>query len=362
MFSSAWPRALPGLWRSGASLYGTQLAQISSLVVVEHRNGAVSGATLNTVAAAARLGGPVSVLVAGRDVRAVADSVARVEGVSKVLVADSPLLDHQLPEPYAELLAALLRGAPGAAPPHTHALAPASTFGKNLLPRAAALLGVQPAADVVEIVDADTFVRPIYAGNAMATIRFVAPGLRMLTARPTSFKAAAHSGGGAAPIEPVPADALAALAGAPPAPLWEGESGREGGGRPDLGSAKVIIAGGRALKSKENFALLERLADLLGGAVAASRAAVDAGFVANDLQARVGQTGKVVAPDLYIALGISGAIQHVAGIKDSKTIVAINTDPEAPIFQLADYGLVQDLFTALPELEAEIAKAKGKAG
>ncbi|KIY96331.1 Electron transfer flavoprotein subunit alpha, partial [Monoraphidium neglectum] len=305
-----------------------QHPQASSLVIVEHRHGALGGATLNTITAAAQLGGPVSALVGGEGVGGVAESVARVEGVEKVLVADSPALAHQLAEPYSELLAALLRGA---APAFTHVLAPAGTFGKNLLPRAAALLGVQPAADVVGLRDADTFVRPIYAGNALATIRFLAPGLRMLTARPTSFKAAAVRPDAAAPIEAVPAGALAALQGAPAAPIWEGEAGREAGGRPDLGSAKVIVAGGRALKSKENFALLERLADMLGGAVAASRAAVDAGYVANDLQ--VGQTGKVVAPDLYLALGISGAIQHVAGIKDSKTIVAINTDAEAPIFQ-----------------------------
>ncbi|GBF92141.1 electron transfer flavo subunit beta [Raphidocelis subcapitata] len=344
------------LWASLGTWYASfsagAPAQISSLVVVEHRNGALTGSTLSAIAAAARLGGPVSALVGGEGVGGVADSAARVEGVDKVLVADSPLLRHQQPEPYAELLASL-----AAAAAFTHVLAPGGTFGKNLLPRAAALAGAQPAADVVEIVDADTFVRPIYAGNALATVRFTAPGPRFLTARPTSFKPAAAARAGApAAVEAAPAGALAAMAAAPAAAEWVAESGRDGGARPELGAAKVIIAGGRALKSKENFALLERLADLLGGAVAASRAAVDAGYVPNDLQ--VGQTGKVVAPELYVALGISGAIQHVAGIKDSKCIVAVNTDAEAPIFQLADYGLVQDLFTALPELEQEIAKLK----
>lgn len=347
--------------RPGSEVY-TRLLQVASfstsheggqLVIAEHQASKLAAATLAAVQAASQLGGPVTLLVAGSDAQPVAQAAAAVQGVSKVLVAESDKLDYGAAESYAGLISALQQRLG-----FSHILAPASTFGKNLLPRAAALLDVQPLSDVIRVVGPDTFVRPIYAGNALATVKFTGTGPCMLTVRPTAFELAAQGGAAGAPVQPVAAEDLEAAAAAPGAAAfaWLGEQ-RRASERPDLGSARVVVSGGRALKSGDNFRVLERIADLLGGAVGATRAAVDAGMVPNDLQ--VGQTGKVVAPDLYIALGISGAIQHLAGMKDSKTIVAINTDPDAPIFQVSDYGLVMDLFEALPQLEAGLEAAKG---
>ncbi|KAK9843450.1 hypothetical protein WJX81_003124 [Elliptochloris bilobata] len=330
--------------------------EASTLVLAEHKDARLVPATLSTVMAAAQLGAPVSLLVSGHGLDTVVSSARSIQDVGQVLVADDASLAHSLPEPAAALLAELQRRRG-----FTHVLAPSSSFGRDVLPRAAALLGAQPASDAVAVVDADTIVRPFYAGNAMQTVRFAADGPRMFTIRPTAFPAAAGDGGAAAPVEAVSTEELSA------AQAWHGDGARSvwvgeemsRSERPDLGAAKVVVAGGRGLKSADNFRLLDSIAAMLGGAIGASRAAVDAGFVPNDLQ--VGQTGKVVAPDLYIAVGISGAIQHLAGMKDSKCIVAINTDADAPIFQVADYGLVADLFVALPELEAALRQLKEKA-
>jgi electron transfer flavoprotein alpha subunit len=310
---------------------------MSVLVLAEHDNTAVKAATLNTVTAAAKLG-EITVLVAGSGCQAAAEAAAKVAGVGKVLVADSPLYAHPLAETVAPLVAGISAG-------YSHVLAPATTLGKNVLPRVAALLDVAMLSDVSAIKDGNTFVRPIYAGNALATVES-ADAIKVITVRGTGFEKAAPEGGTAA-IEAVPASADPGLSRFVGQELTKSE-------RPELTSARIIVSGGRGMGSGENFALIEAVADKLGAAVGASRAAVDAGFVPNDYQ--VGQTGKVVAPELYIAVGISGAIQHLAGMKDSKLIVAINKDEEAPIFQVADYGLVADLFQALPELAAALEK------
>jgi electron transfer flavoprotein alpha subunit len=313
------------------------------LVVAEHESGALKAATLNTVAAAAKIGAEIHVLVAGSGVGAVAEAAAKVAGIAKVLVADAALYEHPLAEPLAALVVSL-------AGSYGHILFPATTGGKNTAPRVAALLDVAQISEITAVISADTFVRPIYAGNALATVQSK-DAVKVITVRATGFEAAPidRSGaeGGAAAIESIAAGADPALSAFVSSQLSKSE-------RPELTSARIIISGGRGMQSGDNFHLLEAVADRLGAAVGASRAAVDAGFVPNDFQ--VGQTGKIVAPDLYIAVGISGAIQHLAGMKDSKVIVAINKDEEAPIFQVADYGLVADLFKALPELAAELNK------
>ncbi|TBW09706.1 electron transfer flavoprotein subunit alpha/FixB family protein [Azotobacter chroococcum subsp. isscasi] len=303
------------------------------LVIAEHDNRTLKGATLNTLGAAALLGGEVHLLVAGRSCGAVAAQAAAIPGVSKVLVADAAVYEHQLAENLARLVAGLGRT-------YSHLLAPAGSAGKNLMPRVAALLDVAQLSDIVGVVSPNTFRRPIYAGNAIATVQSLDPVV-VATVRASAFDPLPAEGGSAA-VESLDATHDAGTS------RFVGEELAKSD-RPELGSARIVVSGGRGLGSGENFALLETLADKLGAAVGASRAAVDAGFVANDMQ--VGQTGKIVAPELYIAVGISGAIQHLAGMKDSKVIVAINKDPEAPIFQVADYGLVADLFEAVPELE-----------
>jgi electron transfer flavoprotein alpha subunit len=305
------------------------------LVIADHDNAAIRPATLHTVSAAAKLG-DVTVLVAGADCKAAADAAAKIAGVKKVLLADNAAYGHGLAENVAPLTVKL-------APNYSHVLASSTTFGKNLMPRVAALLDVAQISDIVLIKDADTFVRPIYAGNAMATVQSK-DKVKVITVRGTAFPAVAAEGGSAA----VEAAGDASDAGLSKFVRQEVQRTE----RPELTSAKIIVSGGRGMGSGENFKILEALADKLGAAVGASRAAVDAGFVPNDYQ--VGQTGKVVAPELYIAVGISGAIQHLAGMKDSKVIVAINKDEEAPMFQVADYGLVGDLFKIVPELTAAL--------
>jgi electron transfer flavoprotein alpha subunit len=306
------------------------------LVVADHDNAALQPATLNTIAAAAEIGGDIAVLVAGSGSAAVAEEAAKVAGVSRVLHADAAELGNGLAENIAPTVVAAAEGM-------THVLAPATTYGKNLLPRVGALMDVQPISDISAIVSSDTFERPIYAGNAIATVQST-DSVKVVTVRATSFEAAAAEGGSAT----VEAFSSAGDAGMS---SFVGEE-LSSSDRPELTSAKIVISGGRGMQNGENFAMLDKIADKLGAAVGASRAAVDAGYVPNDYQ--VGQTGKVVAPDLYIAVGISGAIQHLAGMKDSKVIVAINKDEEAPIFQVADYGLVADLFDAVPELDAAL--------
>jgi electron transfer flavoprotein alpha subunit len=306
------------------------------LVLLDHEGSTIKQPSRSAVAAALKLG-EVHVLVAGTD-PASAAAAAALPGIAKVITAADAAYDHALAEPLADLLVAL-------APGYTHLLAGSTAIGKNVMPRVAALLDIQPISDVSAVIDADTFVRPIYAGNALATVRS-SDAKKVLTVRAASFDPVAATGG-SAPIEAAAAVAIPALSSFVSAELSQSE-------RPELTAARVVISGGRGMQNGENFKLLDPIADMLGAAVGASRAAVDAGFVPNDYQ--VGQTGKIVAPDLYVAIGISGAIQHLAGMKDSKVIVAINKDEEAPIFQVADYGLVADLFTALPELTAELAK------
>jgi len=311
---------------------------MSILVLAEHDNADLKPSTLNTVTAAKAIGGDIHLLVAGEGCGGVADAAAKIDGVSKVLVADAPEYGHQIAENAANLLVGLAGG-------YSHILAPHSTSGKNIMPRAAALLDLQQISDITAVVSEDTFERPIYAGNGIATVQS-SDARKMLTVRTTAFEPASGEGGSAA-IDKIASAGDAGLSSFLRAEVSSSE-------RPELISAKIIVSGGRGMQSGENFAMLERVADKLGAAVGASRAAVDAGFVPNDYQ--VGQTGKIVAPDLYIAVGLSGAIQHLAGMKDSKVIVAINKDEEAPIFQVADYGIVGDLFDVIPALEAELNK------
>jgi electron transfer flavoprotein alpha subunit len=309
---------------------------MAALVIAEHDNHAVKGGTLNTVTAAAKCGGEVHVLVAGSGCGDAAKAAAAIAGVSKVLVADAPHMAEQLAEAVAEQVLAV-------AGAYSHVLAPATAFGKNVLPRVAAKLDVAQVSDITSVESPDTFQRPIYAGNAIATVQS-ADKVKVLTVRTTAFDPAAASGGSAA-LEAV------AVAADPGTAQFVGREVAKSE-RPELAGAKIVVSGGRGMGSAENFKLLEPLADKLGAAMGASRAAVDAGYAPNDWQ--VGQTGKIVAPQLYVAIGISGAIQHLAGMKDSKVIVAINKDAEAPIFGVADYGLVGDLFQAVPELAGKL--------
>ncbi|MCO7227930.1 FAD-binding protein [Halomonas sp. CnH100-B] len=308
---------------------------MSILVLADLHEGQLASATAHVVAAAQAIGGDIDVLVAGEGVQAAADAAAKLDGVSKVRVADNAVYAHQLAEPMGVLLVEL-------AGDYTHVLASASTTGKNVLPRLAALKDVSQLSDVIGVESADTFLRPIYAGNAIATVKSD-DALKVITIRTTGFDAVGTSG--SATTEAVDFVADNAQSSFVKQELAQSD-------RPELGGAKVVISGGRGMGNGENFKLLDGIADKLGAAIGASRAAVDAGFVPNDMQ--VGQTGKIVAPELYIAVGISGAIQHLAGMKDSKVIVAINKDDEAPIFQVADYGLVGDLFEILPELESKL--------
>lgn len=309
---------------------------MSILIIAEHDNSDLRLSTLNSVSAAQAIGGDIVVLVAGSNCTGVADTLSKVSGIKKVLLADNPVYSHQLAENMAPLVAELAEG-------FSHVLAPASTTGKNLMPRVAALLDMQAISDISEVISPDTFKRPVYAGNVIATVQS-SDEVKVLTVRSTAFEAAAAEGGSATieQIFSVHNQDTCTFVGQE---LAVSE-------RPELTSARVVVAGGRGMGSSEGFAMLEKLVDKLGAAMGASRAAVDAGFVPNDMQ--VGQTGKIVAPDLYIAVGISGAIQHLAGMKDSKVIVAINKDPEAPIFQVADYGLVGDLFELIPAIEAQL--------
>ncbi|MRX26983.1 electron transfer flavoprotein subunit alpha/FixB family protein [Kangiella sp. HZ709] len=305
---------------------------MTTLVIAEHNNQQAQASTFSTIAAATQLSGDTVVLVAGHNCQATAEQIAKAQGVSKVLVADAEHYAHLLAEDLDRLVVAI-------AEDYSHILAPASTFGKNFMPRVAALLDVQQISEITAIDSDDVFERPVYAGNAIATVKSN-DAKKVITVRATGFDAVAEEGGSAT-IEAIEAKEASATSSYVGAELTVSE-------RPELTSARVIVSGGRGMGSGENFTMLEALADKLGAAVGASRAAVDAGFVPNDYQ--VGQTGKIVAPELYIAVGISGAIQHLAGMKDSKVIVAINKDEEAPIFQVADYGLVADLFKVIPEL------------
>jgi len=311
---------------------------MSVLVLAEHDHQSIKKATLNTVAAAKRIGGDIHVLVAGHNAGGAAKAAAQIPGVAKVLHADAPQLGEFLAENLAGLIVALAKG-------YSHILAPATSTGKDVMPRAAALLDVQQISDIVTVESADTFVRPIYAGNALATVKS-SDAIKVITVRTTGFDAVAATGGNAA-VESVAAPADSGLSAFVGREVQKSE-------RPELTSARIVVSGGRGMGSGENFKLLEPLADKLNAAMGASRAAVDAGFVPNDWQ--VGQTGKIVAPDLYVAVGISGAIQHLAGMKDSRVIVAINKDEEAPIFQVADYGIVGDLFQVVPQVIEELKK------
>jgi electron transfer flavoprotein alpha subunit len=313
---------------------------MTTLLIAEHDNASIKDATNKALSAATALGAPVHILVAGSNCRAAADAAAKLPGVEKVLLADAPAYDHQLAEPTAALIVSR-------AGPYDALVAASTTTGRNVMPRVAALLDVMQVSDIIKVVSPDTFERPIYAGNAIQTVQS-GDSKKVITVRTAAFPAV-EAEGGSASVETVNAAAD------PQISTFKGEEIAKND-RPELTSARIIISGGRSLGSSENFTkYIEPIADKLGAAMGASRAAVDAGYAPNDWQ--VGQTGKVVAPDLYIAVGISGAIQHLAGMKDSKVIVAINKDEEAPIFQVADYGLVGDLFTILPELEQELTKA-----
>ncbi|WP_440996260.1 electron transfer flavoprotein subunit alpha/FixB family protein [Arhodomonas sp. SL1] len=308
------------------------------LIIADHDNDTLGAATLSTVTAAAAIGGDIDLLVAGQGSEAVAEAASKVPGVGRVLHAEAEHYAHPTAEDLAALVTELARG-------YSHVLAPATTTGKNFLPRVAASLDVAMVSEIVAVESEDTFRRPIYAGNAIATVQST-DAIKVITVRATGFDPAAAEGGGATveAVEAMPHNDVAEFV----------DESLTSSDRPELTAAEIVVSGGRGVGSGENFALIERLADKLGAAVGASRAAVDAGFVPNDYQ--VGQTGKIVAPKLYIAVGISGAIQHLAGMKDSKVVVAINKDEEAPIFEVADYGLVADLFEAVPELEAELDK------
>jgi electron transfer flavoprotein alpha subunit len=308
---------------------------MANLVIAEHDNVSLKPSTLNTIAAAAKIGGDIHVLIAGSNCSAAAAEAAKVAGVTKVLVADAPAHANQLAEPLADQILAIASG-------YSHILAPSTASGKNVAPRVAAKLDVAQISDITSVESPDTFTRPIYAGNAIATVQS-SDAIKVITVRTTGFDAAGL--GGSAAIE-----AVAAVADGGQSVFVSREVAKND--RPELTAAKVVVSGGRGMGSSENFKILEPLADKLGAAMGASRAAVDAGYAPNDWQ--VGQTGKIVAPQLYVAVGISGAIQHLAGMKDSKVIVAINKDAEAPIFGVADYGLVADLFAAVPELAAAI--------
>lgn len=314
---------------------------MTTLLLAEHNSSTLNSATAKALTAALALGAPVHVLVAGQDAKAAADAAARLSGVEKVLLADDAAYANRLAEPYAALIVSLANG-------YDAVVGASTTTAKNVLPRVAALLDVMQISDIIKVVAPDTFERPIYAGNAIQTVQST-QAKNVITVRTASF--AATGEGGSTPVESVSAVANPGLSSFVDESLSASD-------RPELTAARIIVSGGRAVGSKEKFAeVIEPLADVLGAAVGASRAAVDAGYAPNDWQ--VGQTGKVVAPELYVALGISGAIQHLAGMKDSKVIVAVNKDEEAPIFQVADYGLVGDLFTVVPELKAELLKAKG---
>ncbi|GLR27453.1 electron transfer flavoprotein subunit alpha/FixB family protein [Limnobacter litoralis] len=309
---------------------------MSVLVIAEHDNQSIKPATLNTVAAAAKIGGDVHVFVAGQGCQAAADAAAKIAGVSKVLLADSAALGDQLAENVAEQLLAVASG-------YSHILAPATSIGKNILPRVAARLDVAQISDIISVESADTFTRPIYAGNVIATVQS-SDAVKVITVRTTAFDPVAAEGGSAA------VENVSAVADSGKSTFVNREVAKSD--RPELTAASTIVSGGRGMGSADNFSILNPLADKLNAAIGASRAAVDAGYAPNDWQ--VGQTGKIVAPQLYIALGISGAIQHLAGMKDSKVIVAVNKDPEAPIFGVADYGLVGDLFEVVPQLTEKL--------
>jgi electron transfer flavoprotein alpha subunit len=312
---------------------------MSILVIAEHDNSSLKQATLSVIAAAKLIGGNIDVLVAGENVSAIAEAAAKADGVNKVMVVDNAVYGHFLGENLSQLIVELAEG-------YTHILAAAGSTGKDTMPRVAALLDVAQISDIIRVEAPDTFVRPIYAGNAIATIKS-SDSVKVITVRPTGFDPVAAEGGSAS------VEQLDVVKDAGVSTFVSEQKAKSD--RPDLASAGIVVSGGRGMQNGENFKMLEQIADLMGAAVGASRAAVDAGFVPNNMQ--VGQTGKIVAPQLYIAVGVSGAIQHLAGMSDSKVIVAINKDEEAPIFQVADYGLVADLFEAIPQLEEELKKA-----